>query len=536
MKGHRALAVVLCLLLCGCMPTVTQDEPEAVTSLPAELQQFQAEDGLLMVPQLVDRPANLPTTAFALGLRKLVEPSSPPALQPKALATLRSSPGSDGAVRRAWYLSQVEAALSVPVLDAGSLAEVRAAQQPSGWFFATRPQDVRASKDLVSLIDESSKAVEVLGTRDPSQQWRVRLRAAAESVDVEGLAPFTRWQLTRILRVTGSGASVPVLPTAAAPAPPTRIQDEEAASLDLAGHLALGGSIRRELADGWVTWMQGPRPVGLLAVVAEQLLQHGAVADADRIRAAVASRLEPLELADGSFAADGSVAGDLRATYLMLLLSRLTGHPFTDAELGRALAQYAPGPEDPATAGWARALRTRAEALATGTPGGTDATQLRWFGESDPAGARQLPALALMAVDLGVTVPRPVVADLSSMQPGPAAHAAVASWIAHGNVPAVTPTTVTAWERMVRTSSATDLREYFHAATALLVTQGVTDSTRWIVDDARTRLADHGGCRGVRFLLPERAGSPDCDLQVSTAAYLFSVAADSEEIVAEVRR
>ena len=69
----------------------------------------------------------------------------------------------------------------------------------------------------------------------------------------------------------------------------------------------------------------------------------------------------------------------------------------------------------------------------------------------------------------------------------------------------------------------------------MLVTEGVTEGTQWIIDDASTRLRADGGCRGVGFLVPERSGSGACDLQASTAAYLFGVAARGGEVIAEVR-
>ena len=67
LKGARLVAAMTALLLCGCVASRRGDEGDVATSLPQALEQFRADDGLLMVPQLADGTPTSPRPRSPFG-------------------------------------------------------------------------------------------------------------------------------------------------------------------------------------------------------------------------------------------------------------------------------------------------------------------------------------------------------------------------------------------------------------------------------------------------------------------------------------
>jgi hypothetical protein len=224
-------------------------------------------------------------------------------------------------------------------------------------------------------------------------------------------------------------------------------------------------------------------------------------------------------IADGHRSA--KFAGDIKATYLFVVIEALLGRPFVDTGMASRVASYGVS-NNAAVNDWEGALQQRLSGRLRGRIDISAHPDLKWTPEFGGQGGRYLPDMALLCLDLGVD-PGDVTA-VGVQSPGPQAHSAVAAWVL-GRRPVGTDAEVRGWRDIVLRGPSGGHRQYLHAATSLVVTQAASAVTD-VREQVALTLDRIRGVDGVPWLLPSGvANESGGDLLASLAGLYFDIAA-----------
>jgi hypothetical protein len=499
---------------------------------PAAIEQFRASDGLYAVPQLMAQkpPTDVADTAFWVCALALTDGSGRAQLAPRTVAALRPLVNAERTIDRLWLASMLEEQTGADLVDDALVRAVLRLQRPDGFF---APADAPAAQlDQPRLVDYSFRAAEGLRQRDRSG-WLPRLESAAAGVTpAAARTEYGRYQLSR-LRSTPAAVPAASESTGTVTATPPSSSSESEHVFDLLAQAQSGRRIDPATASAWVTWLGSvPASAAEYYVVSRALAAAGAPRQqVARLHADVQRASQHFERGDGTYFAYSETAGDLKSSYLYLLVSTITtGGAWQDPQLVQAAertlgAKSQPGP----FATWDRFLAERVTELAgSGVRIHSLETHPAWVPGLEK-NIRSLPENVAVAVDAGVVVPE-LWHPAATKDPGMLAHLYVANWLARASTPEVTPDLLADWRRLLEgATSRTANRERYLTAGALLLADPRGDTGA-----VTTTIAAHDGaesrCGGLAFLVRTASGSSECDIQASLARSLFQLASRGESL------
>ncbi|MEO7448502.1 MAG: hypothetical protein ABI336_09550 [Humibacillus sp.] len=542
-----ALVAALTLSASACSIEVRTDASPSATltsAAPAGMERLRASNGLYAVPQLMsdEAPLDLPDTVFWLSARALTTPQGQVALSPTAASALRPVVNEKGGIDQLWMATTIRDRTGVDLVAPALVDGVLRLQRADGFF---APSDAPAA-DLAAadLVDYSFRAAEGLrGRRDGS--WAARVRQAAKAVDPAALTTaYSRHQLSVLQgdATTKPAASTPGLVTATPPSGPA---DSEHV-FDLLAQTETGLQLSGDLADSWVDWAAKAHPTAAeFYVVGRSLASGGAPSDTlARFHADVEQAAAAFARPDGTYHAYSETAGDLKTSYLYLVVSTLrTGSAWRDdrlvtaARAATAASSATPAPDGSPTGGggdadpfetWDRYLGARVSELA-GSGERVHSIELHpaWV-DGLEQNVRSLPDNVLVAVDAGTAVPTLWRPDAST-DPGVLAHLYVANWMARATAPSVSASLRAQWRsRLTAPPRGTSSRELYLTAAALLLADPQSPKDR--VHAAVSSFGRPEGCGEVAFLTRTAPGSSECDLQAALAEALYQLVDRGETV------
>ena len=226
-------------------------------------------------------------------------------------------------------------------------------------------------------------------------------------------------------------------------------------------------------------------------------------------------------------------AGDVRATYLYVMIETLTGHPFVDEQIAATVSAY-PSSEEPVVTQWEDALKARTEERLRGRIDIAQHGELSWVPELGGDGGRYLPDLALVLLDLGLEPVGFAVLD-EGAGAGSQAHAAVARWVLNAELPDAETSDLAGWRSIVKRGPADNYREYLLAATALVLASDDQERAE-VVASVSERLDEDRYVDDVPWLVPTAEGTMAGDLLASLAGVYFDLAARGVDVVDVLER
>ena len=535
---RRLLAVGLTAVL-ALTTACTNDPGERPTdrSRPAALEQFRATDGLYAVPQLMAHkpPTNLADTTFWVSALAMTAKSGRVTLAPRAVQALRPLVNAEQTIDQLWYASMLEEHTGAQLVDEKLVDAVLRLQRKDGFFAPADAPEYQLQ--VPRLVDYSFRAAQGLRDRGRSG-WMPRLEAAVAAVDPTAApAEYGRFQLSALR--AGLGAVTPAgTPGGAArggavtATPPTASSQAEHV-FDLLAQAEAGRRIDPALATAWVTWLGAVHASAAeYYVVSRALVLAGASqSETARLRAAVERAALAFARGDGTYFAYSETAGDLKSSYLYLVVSSIsTGKVWRDPQLVEAARRALGARSQPGPFGtWDRFLGERvAEMAGSGERIDSIETHPAWVPGLEK-NIRALPENVVVAVDAGVVVPE-LWDPAATKDPGMLAHLYVANWLARAATPEVRPDVLAGWrDLLVGATPRTPNRELYLAAAALLLADPRGD-TRVITSTTAALEATQSSCGGLSFLVRTASGTSECDIQASLARSLFQLARRGESL------